>query len=243
MKTTDNSTWRLHDILKKLRASNAGEASKIVFGKVFKIEPTDVVQIYRSVLSLISVVDETEVRIQRMPELNHALFLKSMPTIRKALAVSQWDSAWSGHLQFLTETAIADISYCADALSKDYRESPINEDELKSLKAEIDELFERVLKSSINKKLKQALLDLFEQIRRAISEYQIRGASVLREALTAGLGQLLLNYQEAKENKDDPNMKAIWNILMRLESILSKAMEYKPLLDQFMPLLLGSPTA
>lgn len=238
MKKSDNAAWRLHEILSKLRANAGGISVQAVFAKVFQIDENDLPAMYRTLLTLQASVDETEVRIKRTQDINHALYLRSMPTIRKALAISSWGNAWAPCLQHLTETSVADIAFCADLLSKTYHEIPIKEEELKAIKEELNNLFERVSRSSINKILKQVILDLLEQIRRSVADYQIRGASVLHDSIALSLGELLLNYQDVQNEKENEDLKAVWAFLVRLEFIVSKAMEYKPLLENYLPILL-----
>jgi hypothetical protein len=242
MKTTDNSTWRLHEILSALRAGEPGFATRNVFGSVLGVSSSDTVSLYRGVILLISIVDETEARIKRIPNINYALYLRNIPSIRIALTISDWDKLWVHQPAKITETAVADIAYCADLLSTDYRETPLKAEELENIKKEIDELFGRVSNSKINKKLKVIILDLLGEIIGAIFAYKIRGASVLQQSVATAIGQLILHYQDVQADQGNEDLEAVFAFLKRFEWVLAKAMEYKPLLEQYLPALLAAPS-
>ena len=209
-----------------------------VFGEVFGLDSNDLPALYTTILLLRKMADDTEGKVKQTENINHELYLRSFPTIKRALSIPNWDNAWGGSSQHLTETAVADMAFCAEMLSANYHEVEVKKEELAEIQQQLDALFQRVYESKINRRLRLTILELLEVIRSAIAQYKIIGISGLHDAVAVSLGKLALQHEDLAASKEEKELKEFWEFLVKIESVVSKVMEYKPLLEASLPLLI-----
>ncbi len=95
------------------------------------------------------------------------------------------------------------------------------------------------------------MLDLLESMRRAIAEYQIRGASGLRDAVQTVVGRLVVAWDSKEATAKDAEAHALvskfWGIFSKLDKAASVVLKYTPVLDkvpklhQYLPFLPALP--
>ena len=242
MRRKNNSIWKLHDHLEVLRKQSSGVAVRIAFGEAFGLNSNDLPTLYKTNLLLRQMVDDAERKVQQTENINHELYLRSFPTIKRALSIPNWDSAWAGSQQHLTETAVADMAFCAEMLSLYHHEIEVKPEDLAEIQQQIDALFQRVSESKINRRLRQTILELLEVIRSAIAQYKIVGISGLHDSVAISLGKLALQHEELAASKEEKELKEFWQLLVKIEGVVSKVMEYKPLLEASIPFLIPAVT-
>lgn len=162
-----------------------------------------------------------------------------MPTIRNVLAVTNLNQQWSSFVEKVPDTALGDLDFCADLLSKHSFSGEISRDELTWIASEIAGLIEDVIASDLPKSLRLTVLDLLQTIQEGVTAYRVRGPRELRKALATSIGELFLRYPECKETKDAPVLGKFWQFVVKLDKIVCKALEYQPLLELALPRLLG----
>jgi hypothetical protein len=227
----DNPAGRLHEIFSKTRGVNANQSIRNVWTNIFQIDDEDTIGMYYNLGILHNTSLEVEQMILRIPSLNHELFLRNMNNIRKALSWPNTHSHWSELRNLLTEQAITDLAYCAEEIDKFYREESIPREDLEEIQIEIDDLFKQVSESEIDLKLKVTLQDLLEAMRRAVAEYNIRGAKGIREVVDYSLGSILRHREEIKKESQSPVIEKFKIFLIKVDNITSKAIKYLPLLE------------
>ena len=87
---------------------------------------------------------------------------------------------------------MAGVEFCADLLSRLSPEREIPANDLAELKREVGELLGDLIKSALPPDLKEFIAAELRRVQLAIDTYEIRGASGLRDALTHGVGAVVL---------------------------------------------------
>ncbi len=121
------------------------------------------------------------------------------------------------------------LEFCIDAVDKVYKEKIVDENELKTILSEIQTLYEQIVESEIDTKLKRILLDLLKIMENAIHEYRIRGVERLRESLEQIVGIYILN-KETIENSKAEEVGKVKRILNKFGSMYSFAADTVQLL-------------
>lgn len=240
MEPQTNPASRLLNILKHVRSipqTTVAELWRTEFGLPTK----DLMGIYQGLVVMQSLVTDVERCVQRLPGVNHRLFLGGIPRIKNILAIGNLDQNSMVVQQSLDAEMFKELEFCADLLARSDSEEPISRDDLQWIQNEVNELFEEVLKADLPKSLRESILELLEAMRTAIATYRIRGAAAFRKALTISLGELMMQHSEVADSKEKPLVKRVWAMVVRLDGIISKALKYKPLLEVVLPHLLGGP--
>jgi hypothetical protein len=179
--------------------------------------------------------------VRKIDGINQDLLLRHLPKIRQGLSASNLDTGWRHCSKHITEAAVTDLEYCADAISRSYVENEIEEADLAKIKEELDEVFESIRTANLNKDLQAILLDLVEEMRRSIAAYRIRGATLLQKTFTRSLGELLARHQEILAIREEPSFKSFLKVLRIIDTALAKAQQHRPILEaainQFLPLV------
>lgn len=234
-----NPAKRLHKLLSTGKKINRSQPMIAAWANLLGLPSAEITMVFVGLAEMQNLVSEVESYIRRIPGENHTLYLRSMPQIRSVLAVPNLEQSWSVFLERLPDTAVADLDFCADLISKHVEEHEVSEDELRWISDQVSELSEKVLGSNIPKALRIALLELLETMRSAVATYRVRGAKGLRKALASSIGELFLRYPEVRSSNDEPELKEFWAFATTLDKIICKALEYLPLLEKTIPLLQG----
>ena len=113
------------------------------------------------------------------------------------------------------------LQYCADGLSRERGEKELEEEELKEIQKEIDELENAVRQAEIDGELKLYLLEQLRLMTDAIRQYHLFGLDPLQRAVNETLGSLMLN-PEARQRMSETSLgEKFWKVVGRLASVTS----------------------
>jgi len=227
MVKTNNAAGRLYQVLARARAQPKPESTSKVWASVFGLGEDDVIGVYHCLIVMQGVLDEVERELVSIPELNTELYLSCVPQIQKVITPIQLNATWTHYGEHLSESVMTTLAFCADKLAEFASEVPIEPDELNGLQADVDSLFERVERSSLDPLLKEIVLDFLEAIRRAVVEYRLRGARALREVLEATIGAFYTNWDVFQEAKAEDEIRRFMGLLENIQLLVTKALHIK----------------
>ena len=238
----NNPAARLLRILEEAAKRPDNEPILTVWGHVFKLGDQNPGPVFRYLVLLGDLADETAKLIKDVPDLQHDIYLRCIPSVKQGLTHPNLGNVWGNIRVHFSEKVLAELSFSAEVLSRHSSERPIAPDDLQEIKNAVDGLFEKVLNSSIDTELKEFLLDLLETIRQAVAEYRIRGAKGLTQSVELVLGRLLAFHKRnpgAITPGDDATslLKDFWTIVEQLDRLTSVALKVKQVAETFTPLL------
>ncbi len=235
MASRNNAAGRLHNVLTQaLSIGNMGTFQ--MWANVLDVSAADKSELFRRIFLLHNLVDEIKTKITGINGIKTELYLSRLPIIENVIKTTNYDTAWDNHKSQLNEAAMLNLEYCAEALTQ-YDEQPIDEDELTKLTQDIHELAERLHSSDLQEVLKIVILEQIEIIRRAISEYRIRGAKGIHDEVAYCYGKTLRLYGLFDTNKDKEEVKSLWSILSRADNLTTVAMNLIQIGNQALKLL------
>lgn len=229
--TATNPARRLHQLLSRARADPGKKKAREVLAPLFGVEPTDYVAVRRGLLLVDDLFQATVDRVSALEGVAHDQFLRHLPHIRIGLANLTLDSPAMGPLHTaLDPVALESLNLCAARLGEVVKESVLTTEDLESLEAELQDLFDYVYGSSIDDELRLVALDLIETLRRSTVEYRIRGVDGLRSALEESVGKLTLYYLRNEGKVEPEPINRIWRVLITVEGMVARALTYGPYL-------------
>jgi hypothetical protein len=238
----DNPAGRLYAILNKAVGYADGDSTARVWSEVLGVESTNTVEFLHKLQQLHELFAETRQRLEAISAINRALFLQHFPRIESALTVTNLTASWGHFKNHLDPATMTSLAFCAEELSNRTSEHLLDKDELASLQAEVDSLRETVLKSeSLDKGLRDLIVEQLESIRRAILDYRIRGVVSLQKAYEAAAVEVVVNREDFQKAKGTPEVISFGTIIVKLCQLVSLASAGQKIIEfakEYLPKLL-----
>lgn len=222
MEVKNNPAGRLHDLLSAARHQNPRENARKAWAAVFGIEPDDTGTLLKMLADLIDLAHETKVSIQRLDDVNHQLHLKPFKKIEALLSQLNLEASWESSMNYLDEPTLYGLQFSADRLSRASGFTQIGNDDILSLRKQIEELVNSVVDSSLPQELKLLLLRNLEAIRHALLAYRVRGIEGLQEEVERSVGSILLHRSDIVASKDKPEEQKVWQSFFKVIEQLNK---------------------
>jgi hypothetical protein len=248
---SDNSAGRLLNILEEAKKLNQPGQCIQAWARVLDIPvehngtilPDKEVELVHRLIEVHKLVDEVETALKKIEGIKHELYLKPFSRIREVISFTRFNHNFPDTINKLTESDLTILEFCSEKLSERHIERVVDEEQLKEIQAEINDLLEQVQASTLSDEIKVFILDQLEIIRRAIYEYRIRGIQCLREALQTNLGAVILNRELINTERDRKEVKRFGKIISALASVVTFAADTTTLLEavgKYLPHLLSS---
>lgn len=233
---TDNPAQRLLQILKAAQQMDNRQTTAI-WGSVFSIQPIDNAICYRIVGHLLSLVDAVDMRIRQIPGINHELYLRDLPAIRRIICPDNLHTNWHNIKGPLDTGVLTGLEFCAAELSKTHSEEPVLGSTLAALRAEFAEILGEVGQSSIPAELKLVLFDLLTSALLAIDHYKILGNDGLKRSIAYTIGMLTLHKEQFKSATESGILKKTHAAIKHLFDVVTTAHRIKEIGDSLTKLL------
>jgi len=248
MVKTDNPAGRLYDILN--RAKNFPPNKKVidVWTEVLNADSDSPEDQITCLFKLRNLFDETIALLESIEGLNLDLYLQEIPDLKNMVDFDSIFHQWSEKKNLITPTALKEIAFCAEELSRHHKDPAINKEELEDLVEDVQDLITDLRSSSLPDEVRLPILDQLEIIRRAIIQYELRGSKGLEEAfknvaIFASYHKSELKSLQDSDQKEKKNRSgSLLNILNKLCQILQILPKVKELAASFIKLLPGGET-
>jgi hypothetical protein len=237
----DNPAGRVFHIFKDTQGTNETETTiGQVWTKVFSLPSPDPVIVAEHRRLVIRLIDDTKKFIKRKSDINHTLFLGSLPDIKNIMEETNIDSPWSLISSILSDKSLTELAFCADALSD--MEIPIKKGELEGITKKV-EAFAKKTKQATNCEddIKELLESIVNFLQRGIRDYHIIGAIALQETLAVCIGRLfVMRCPGFAGEKETELLSYIKDLLTHIDWVVGQAFNNKSLFENVAPLLPGT---
>ncbi|EEM02477.1 hypothetical protein [Bacillus pseudomycoides] len=240
----ENPAYKLHNLLEKAykecEAYDSTPKFRSTWAKVFEINPDDTSALLTSVNSLLSLFLTTQEYIKNNDKLNNDRNLKFLKRIEQSLSSLNIDGTMSTFKSYMNSETLTALSFISEHMSfvYDFHESVINAEEIGNLVSEIDKLVENITLSDLPEDIKSLLFKNLHTIRSSLISYKISGIDGMKTALEQTIGSLFMNNEVITPVAQDDNVKGIFNIIDKVNSILSTGVAAKDLIGPIFSLLL-----
>lgn len=240
----ENPASKLHNLLTEAYNDCKGVASyntsfRKTWAKVFEIDSQDSTALLSSMNSTFQLFLTTKEYVMQHDRLNNDRNLKFLFKIEGALSSMNFEGDMGHFKSFIDSETLTALSFIGDHMGfiYDLHESKIDAQEISDLINEIDNLIENITSSSLSEDVKSLLFKNLDSIRFALISYKISGVEGMKIALEQTIGSLFINNGVITPVAQDENVKGIFNIIDKMNTVLSTGVAVKDLIGPIIGLL------
>jgi hypothetical protein len=234
---TTNAAGRVYQILREAKRQEGTKSVKEVWAAVLGASPERVHTVYARLVRFEEEFEEAE-RLVRALDVNHDLYLKFFPAVRKAIAPTNLDASWNKFQSVLTEEALTSLEFCSDLLNTRSPERGVPPDDLADLAAEVNDLLESILHSDMPATAQQVLADLARSMQDALVEYRIRGVRGMRALMFDIMARIERNLPILEPEKEHKEVGRFMTLLAHWDTVTSAVLNTSQLAGPILPPLL-----
>jgi len=222
-----NSASRLVALLRKIPSYPENTQAVEVWAILFGVNATNPNKKSGEVSERLNAMyRELEVVRDQMAKANYSekLYWPATEKVENALSMMLLPGSWNNARQYLTAETLIALEFCSEILPDE--EAQITSEELAEIDTRIEELSALLSDSQLPERLRALIEHHILLIRRAITEYPIAGARVLREAGRTALGEIIEVKESFDANCDAHEMiklGALWKKVNEAADIALKA--------------------
>ena len=227
-----------YDDCKSVRAMDT--SFKETWAKVFGIDSNDTSSLLTSMNSMLNLFLTTQEYIKGNDRLNNERNLKFLSNIELALSSINFEGDMSRFKAHIDSETLTALSFISDHMNfiYDLHENSVNSEEIINLISEIDILIENITDSTLPEDVKSLLFKNLDSIRASLISYKISGVAGMKTALEQTIGSLFMNNERITPVAQDENVKGIFNIIDKMNTVLSTGVAVKDLVGPIIGLLL-----
>ena len=229
MHPTNTAGDRLYQIIHAMYQAPQNESLLRAWARVLKLPEVNKLEAFRGLLSVGALVDEVETNVRKRGGKPTELYTRSLDQVRNVLMVN-FETHRSSLNNLLKPEVVTDLEHCAAMYSEIDSEIPVPQEQIDSIKTQVNELFDEIAKSAFPEELRSRLLDLLEVIRQQISQFEIRGVTALHECLRQSLARLIEIYPAIQHQGNDPLLKRVIGVISGIGKICENAQKALPII-------------
>lgn len=216
-----NVAQRLFDILHEASKEKDNARTRDVWAKVFGIN--DEYQNHKLVaevsMRLSSLHQEAEALQTLMLETNvpREVFEPPLRKVESAISATNIGAQWQTFKSHITPEVLLSLRYNAAILGA--QERPIDEAELESLLTEVAELEQKLAEADLPNGVHLLIEKQLQAVRAALSDYKIKGASAIKDAVHKAAGELIEHKEEVSESRDSEVIGRLGQLWMRFTQL------------------------
>ncbi|WP_026478223.1 hypothetical protein [Alkaliphilus transvaalensis] len=225
--STDNVVGRLYNIIEKIRLNNHGNA-ETALSQVFSIEENDRASIFCNYAELYRMALEGKKQIEKHSPKNIDKYLNTIDSVIDGLSKIYFNASkhvlsnglekFDSHFSVKLMTS---LEFCAEYLSNMSDEAILEDEKVKELIVDIDEIIHDILECNIDKELQQMLIFQLNNVRESLLKYELFGTEGIRNGISTTLGSLILNREKIHSDNDKKIVEKVFEIISKINTIVS----------------------
>jgi hypothetical protein len=237
----NNPAGRLYNIIDQLRKS--AQNPYLALSSIFNIDSNDRATILENYAEIFRLTKDVRECILKLDGINHSKYLSPIEDI--ILSLSKIEFSGNGDLfsfkTSLDEKVMIRLEYCAEALSSAFGGQSLEESQLEELSDEVESLINYIKELNINNDLKAIFLNNLENIKIAITKYQLYGPTEIKSILEACLGSIILNGKTVNTDDEKSGFSKIYEFIYRFNQTITFNNNINTTLIPLASYLLGLP--
>ncbi len=239
----NNAAGRLYTLLNELRSKNKAMTIQHAFAEMFDVDKKDIEKLVALKTEIIQLTADAKQLILKQT-VDHDLYLKPFIKIQRVFALGL-DHPIQNIIELLDDSTMARLEHCAELLSRNVKESQIEDTVLQQLLNNIIDLEKSVAKSTLSDELKSLILDNLFEIKKSIDYYQIHGTQGIEKAVknTFGSVQYFTINNPIINISNEADKKVIFDyteFIANIITIVSAGLNAPLLVEKITGFLLGS---
>lgn len=235
MSNKNNPAGRLLDILNMAKRQSLSEPCRKVWAKVFQVEVEDVSLILEMLAETMNLIGRAKKDIESLENVNQALLLQPFERAEALFSRVNLDASWEQWSRLIDEKMLYGLQISDDVLARSSVLGVVSDDEIASIRAQIEDLTGKVLMSNFPEDLKLLLLKNLEALRHSLIIFKIKGLEGLDDALAQVVGScslrrdLILPANHAATGEDKKTFGAFFALVDGVGKVINVARNAKEL--------------
>jgi len=157
------------------------------------------------------------------PELSRDLYFRWIPKLEAALLGPGLTADVSGFNSTFDKSALDNLEFCADLLSRQCPEKTIENQALAKIVKEAQQLRQDTVGAEIDEGLRSYILDGLDDITSAIEDYDLEGIASVERGVERAFGRILVKNDQAARLRGQSVWKRFGGLLSTLALVVSAA--------------------
>ncbi|QNO14355.1 hypothetical protein HYG86_05990 [Alkalicella caledoniensis] len=224
--SSDNVVGRLYNIIEKI-INSTGNA-ETALSQVFELDEDDTASIFSNYAELYRMALEGKKQVDKHSPKSLKKYLNTLDSVIDGLSKIYFNASRNslnnGLDKFKTHFDVrlmTSLEYCAEYLSNMSDEVIIQDEKVKELISDIENMIENISVSNINKELQQIVVFQLNNVRESLLKYKLFGAEGIKNGISATLGTLILNRDKVNSEKEKGVVEEIFKTINKINSIVS----------------------
>jgi hypothetical protein len=203
----DNPAGRLNNILNEFKIADKNATLSATCCKIFMIEPNNTGEILYTMAGIISLIRECKEKVLSLNIGGPKVFLETISSLESAFSNINPSICMYVIQQDLDKATMNGLEFISHFIERDYGNYDIDEDKLRSLQEDVENLINEILNMKLPKEIKDMFIYSLEKIRSAIINYKIGGIDKLRDCMDIGIGQIVRNREILEINNNNQEVQ------------------------------------
>ena len=223
----DNVVGRLYNIIEKITMEKNGNAETAI-SKVFSLNEDDKASIFTNYAELYRMALEGKKLIEKHSPKNLDKYVNILNSVINGLSKIYFDASkdvinngLDDFKKYFDVKLMTSLEYCAEYLSNMSDESFIEDEKVKELIVDIEDIIENVFECNINKDLQHVLIFQLNNVRESLLKYKLFGIEGIRNGISTTLGSLILNRDKVNSDKDKGMMEKVFGIISKINAVIT----------------------
>ncbi len=240
----ENPALKLHSLLEQAYSEcvtyTTPPSFRVIWSEVFQIDSDDTSELIASLSSMFNLFQTTKGYITNHEKLSTARNLYFLSEIEKAIFHINLDGNMNNYMEHLNSETLTALYYIGENMNFVYslNESTINSEEINSLIKDVDTLLENIINSDLPEDVTALLIKNLNSIRESLISYKVSGIEGMKTALEQTIGSLFINNEIITPVAQDEHVKGMFNIIDKMNTVLSTGVAVKDLVGPIMGLFL-----
>jgi hypothetical protein len=218
MENRTNPAKRLHLFLSSAMRFDQNQTMLEVWATLFEVTNPTEISVCRYVLGMVDCLEDIKKQLSMRTNVDMDIYTKSFGSIEAALSpITIRFTVAQVLLPILNLEVMTRLEFCAEELRRFYVEDELSTEELETIRLEVEALIELIASSSIEDRLRSALIEDLERMLFAVRLYRVQGMKAL-----ATVHRSILGAAEAHDKTITESSKDDKEILARLGRFLEK---------------------
>lgn len=239
----NNPAGRLQIILAKIQKTNSNESLAGTCSKIFEIDSSDKGQILYALSGVIGLINECKEKTLSLNIEEPEVFVETISNLEEIFSNISLGESINSIQRKIDKSTLTGLKFISHFIERDYSNYNIDEDKLKDLLEDVENLIEQILVMELPKEIKDMFVYNLEKIRSAIINCKIWGFDNIRDYLDAGVGQIFRNKEILEINKTNENVQEIGQkyiaFLGKVDSLITIGSRIKEIVQPIMAHFIG----
>ncbi|UCE58975.1 MAG: hypothetical protein JSU63_16220 [Phycisphaerales bacterium] len=237
MTEDSNPAGRLRAILLAGKEEDRALPAEQIWARLLKVKEDDHATLLNRLGHVLALPSQIERGLAQIPGIEKERYLNWVPKVKQSFSNLNLAQNWAAFINPIDDAVMDGLGTCSDQLRRVQTSPTVEENQLEEILESAKALFDEVMASTIDQPVRQYLLKHLEAVTRAVEEYQIQGAEVLRAAVHELIGSIVAQPEFYSKTRETETGTKFWDFMGRIAIVVGITSGVVALADKVVGLL------